>query len=164
MAFQPIGDWTADRIERLKKLYAAGMTGSQIAADLGGVTRNAVIGKIHRLGLELRGKKISTGPKAARRRPKGAHNIIPTSWGAGHRQFAEPSPIDFIDVVLDPLNISFADIRDHQCKSITNNDMTAPLYCGRFVSEGSHYCAPHRRLYYHAGKRQGARAASLVLA
>jgi len=44
-------DWTNERTERLKQLHAEGYSSSQIAADLGGVTRNAVIGKVHRLGL-----------------------------------------------------------------------------------------------------------------
>ena len=43
--------WTDERVELLKKLWADGLSASQIAAELGGVTRNAVIGKVHRLGL-----------------------------------------------------------------------------------------------------------------
>lgn len=46
--------WTDERIERLKKMWAEGATASQIADELGGVSRNAVIGKAHRLGLEQR--------------------------------------------------------------------------------------------------------------
>ena len=46
--------WTDERIERLKKMWADGATASQIADELGGVSRNAVIGKAHRLGLEQR--------------------------------------------------------------------------------------------------------------
>ena len=46
--------WTDERIERLKTMWANGATASQIADDLGGVSRNAVIGKAHRLGLEQR--------------------------------------------------------------------------------------------------------------
>ena len=41
--------WTDDRVEQLKKLWEAGLSASQIAAELGNVTRNAVIGKVHRL-------------------------------------------------------------------------------------------------------------------
>ncbi len=48
--------WTDERVERLKKLWNEGLSASQIAADLGGVTRNAVIGKVHRLGLSGRAK------------------------------------------------------------------------------------------------------------
>jgi GcrA cell cycle regulator len=46
--------WTDERIERLKELWTRGMTASQIADELGGVSRNAVIGKAHRLGLQAR--------------------------------------------------------------------------------------------------------------
>ena len=43
--------WTDERVEQLKQLWAEGLSASQIARQLGGVTRNAVIGKVHRLGL-----------------------------------------------------------------------------------------------------------------
>ena len=42
--------WTDERVETLKKMWAEGQSASQIAKELGGVTRNAVIGKVHRLG------------------------------------------------------------------------------------------------------------------
>ncbi len=47
--------WTDERVEKLKQLWGDGMSASQIAKALGGVTRNAVIGKVHRLGLSNRG-------------------------------------------------------------------------------------------------------------
>ena len=46
--------WSEDRVERLKALWADGLSASQVAKQLGGVTRNAVIGKVHRLGLSGR--------------------------------------------------------------------------------------------------------------
>jgi GcrA cell cycle regulator len=46
--------WTEERVETLKKLWLDGLSASQIAKQLGGVTRNAVIGKVHRLGLSGR--------------------------------------------------------------------------------------------------------------
>ncbi|MCA8878756.1 MAG: GcrA cell cycle regulator [Rhodobacteraceae bacterium] len=46
--------WTEERVETLKKMWADGQSASQIAKELGGVTRNAVIGKVHRLGLSNR--------------------------------------------------------------------------------------------------------------
>ena len=46
--------WTDERVELLKKLWAEGLSASQIAGRLGSVTRNAVIGKVHRLGLSGR--------------------------------------------------------------------------------------------------------------
>ena len=58
--------WTDERVELLKKLWADGLSASQIAAELGGITRNAVIGKVHRLGLSGRAKSpSSTRPAAA---------------------------------------------------------------------------------------------------
>ena len=52
--------WTDDRVEILKKLWVEGQSASQIAKELGGVTRNAVIGKVHRLGLSNRATSSSS--------------------------------------------------------------------------------------------------------
>jgi GcrA cell cycle regulator len=62
--------WPHNRVEQLKKLRDAGLSASQIAAELGNVSRNAVIGKVHRLGLSGRAKSLSS---AAPRRRK-AHS------------------------------------------------------------------------------------------
>ena len=53
--------WTEERIDRLKSMWAEGSTASQIAEELGGVSRNAVIGKAHRLGLESRPSPVKPG-------------------------------------------------------------------------------------------------------
>ena len=52
--------WTEDRVEKLKSMWTDGNSASQIAKELGGVTRNAVIGKVHRLGLSNRAGSIKT--------------------------------------------------------------------------------------------------------
>ena len=52
--------WTDDRVEVLKKVWVEGQSASQIAKELGGVTRNAVIGKVHRLGLSNRATSSSS--------------------------------------------------------------------------------------------------------
>jgi len=57
--------WTDERVELLKKMWGEGQSASQIAKELGGVTRNAVIGKVHRLGLSNR----STGASATKAAP-----------------------------------------------------------------------------------------------
>ncbi|ABD53937.1 GcrA family cell cycle regulator [Jannaschia sp. CCS1] len=58
--------WTDERVETLKKMWGEGQSASQIAKELGGVTRNAVIGKVHRLGLSNRsGGGASTPSKPA---------------------------------------------------------------------------------------------------
>lgn len=59
-------NWTDERVEKLKKLWAEGLSASQIAAQLGGVSRNAVIGKVHRLSLPGRAKAGGSAPAAAR--------------------------------------------------------------------------------------------------
>src|SRR5712672_3472721 len=63
--------WTDERVELLKKLWTDGLSASQIAAELGGITRNAVIGKVHRLGLSGRAKSPSS--TAPRQRKARAH-------------------------------------------------------------------------------------------
>ncbi|HEY8433613.1 MAG TPA: GcrA family cell cycle regulator [Sphingomicrobium sp.] len=61
--------WTEDRIERLKKMWHEGATASQIADELGGVSRNAVIGKAHRLGLEQRPSPVKPGDEKDAKKP-----------------------------------------------------------------------------------------------
>ncbi|MEM9580956.1 MAG: GcrA family cell cycle regulator [Pseudomonadota bacterium] len=66
--------WTDERVETLKKMWGEGQSASQIAKELGGVTRNAVIGKVHRLGLSNRqaagAAKTDAKAKAAKPAPK----------------------------------------------------------------------------------------------
>jgi len=68
--------WTDERIERLKELWSQGVTASQIADELGGVSRNAVIGKAHRLGLQSRPSPVKPNepdaPAPAAEKPKPA--------------------------------------------------------------------------------------------
>ena len=76
--------WTDERVETLKKMWGEGQSASQIAKELGGVTRNAVIGKVHRLGLSNRAgggggaakpaakDKPAAAPKKAAPKPKAA--------------------------------------------------------------------------------------------
>ena len=58
--------WTDERVETLKKMWGEGQSASQIAKELGGVTRNAVIGKVHRLGLSNRAGSGGNAGKAAK--------------------------------------------------------------------------------------------------
>jgi GcrA cell cycle regulator len=70
--------WTDERVELLKKMWSEGQSASQIAKELGGVTRNAVIGKVHRLGLSNR---TSPPPKneTAKSKPAGKPDSKPKS-------------------------------------------------------------------------------------
>ena len=62
--------WTDDRVEVLKKMWGEGQSASQIAKELGGVTRNAVIGKVHRLGLSNRAGSSSAATAKKEAKPK----------------------------------------------------------------------------------------------
>jgi GcrA cell cycle regulator len=64
--------WTDDRVEVLKKMWGEGKSASQIAKELGGVTRNAVIGKVHRLGLSNRSGGASPAKPAAKEKAPAA--------------------------------------------------------------------------------------------
>jgi len=77
--------WTDERIERLKKMWSAGATASQIADELGGVSRNAVIGKAHRLGLDARPSPVKPGEEKEKK-PAGA-----TSTAAKPAARADPA-------------------------------------------------------------------------
>lgn len=62
--------WTDERIEQLRQLWGKGITASQIADELGGVSRNAVIGKAHRLGLKARPSPVKSNDSAKKETAK----------------------------------------------------------------------------------------------
>jgi GcrA cell cycle regulator len=84
--------WTDERIETLKKMWDSGLTATQIAEELGGVSRNAVIGKAHRLGLPARPSPVKPNePKAAPApRPEPAPSAAPAA-AAPAAQPAQPA-------------------------------------------------------------------------
>jgi hypothetical protein len=161
--------WRDEKIVARTKELWADHTATQIAAMLVqefkvDVTRNSIIGFLHREKLTAEHKKVvhpKTRGQIRRRKP-----VMPTEANTRPVRSnpfqrppafrAEPFPSDFVDIVVDPLNITFADLADGQCKSIVNNDTSAPLYCGHFTEKGYHYCRQHRSLYYVPGKRNGA--------
>ncbi len=67
--------WTEERVETLKKMWAEGQSASQIAKELGGVTRNAVIGKVHRLGLSNRASGGTA--KVVKEKPAAKADAVP---------------------------------------------------------------------------------------
>src|SRR5207247_7634706 len=88
--------WTDERVEALKKLWTDGLSASQIAAELGGITRNAVIGKVHRLGLSGRAKSpSSTAPRP--RKPRAHSHImrVPRPAMRGNTALAHAYEYDF---------------------------------------------------------------------
>jgi hypothetical protein len=102
-----VAGWTDDRVEQLKKLWDAGLSASQIAAELGNITRNAVIGKVHRLGLSGRAKSPSSAaPRQRKARPAQHMMRISRPVSRGNTALAhafetepEPDPIAYDNVV-----------------------------------------------------------------
>lgn len=93
--------WTDERIATLQKMWEGGSTASQIAEELGGVSRNAVIGKAHRLGLKSRPSPVKANdkkkaakkasPKPAGTSKKAASNLKPAPKAAGPAGKAAPA-------------------------------------------------------------------------
>ena len=80
--------WTDERIDRLKKMWSEGATASQIADELGGVSRNAVIGKAHRLGLDARPSPVKPGEEKEKK--SAASGVAPPTPKPSLK--AEPAP------------------------------------------------------------------------
>ncbi|MEM1315530.1 MAG: GcrA family cell cycle regulator, partial [Pseudomonadota bacterium] len=80
--------WTDERVETLKTMWSEGKSASQIAKTLGGVTRNAVIGKVHRLGLSNR----AAAPKPAAAKPAAAAEEAKSPPPAAAKPAAAPEP------------------------------------------------------------------------
>jgi len=87
--------WTDERVELLKKMWGEGQSASQIAKELGGVTRNAVIGKVHRLGLSNRAGAApvpAAAAPAAAPKPEAKPKPAPKPVEAKARPAAKPTP------------------------------------------------------------------------
>ncbi|MBV9511746.1 MAG: GcrA cell cycle regulator [Caulobacteraceae bacterium] len=139
--------WSDDRVTALSKLWLDGLSASQIAKQLGGVTRNAVIGKVHRLGLSGRGAlsapsrpaRISTPVARAPRRT----SLVPT------RRPLLPA------VVVAPaegpgLVDNLVSLDAHRCKWPIGDPKSADFsFCGR-PADGR-YCAGHERVGVRPG-------------
>ena len=81
--------WTDERVETLKRMGGGGQSASQIAKELGGVTRNAVIGKVHRLGLSNRNDEA---PEAAAPAPEAKPAAAAAPAAAAPKPAPEPAP------------------------------------------------------------------------
>ncbi|WP_304613647.1 GcrA family cell cycle regulator [Paracoccus sp. (in: a-proteobacteria)] len=92
--------WTDDRVETLKRMWSEGQSASAIAKELGGVTRNAVIGKVHRLGLSNRTEEPETAapapapaPEPVAREKPAAPRAVPQPAAAPLRPEPAPEPV-----------------------------------------------------------------------
>lgn len=162
-------NWTDERVELLKKLWAEGLSASQIAAQLGGVSRNAVIGKVHRLKLSSRGRAGGAAPRqkkaatpassatAAQRRQRTVARPVATSIGATALkvQFQEDAiayehvlPVEDVVVPISR-NLKLVQLTERTCKWPNGDPLTEEFsFCGNDVGESGPYCTYHSRLAY----------------
>lgn len=152
--------WSEDRVALLRKLWAEGLSASQIAKQLGGVTRNAVIGKVHRLGLAGRAT-----PSRPAKRPVRASR--PRVMGPSAPRLRPASLLPTVVIPqLEPLRnedgktASVLTLNESMCKFPIGDPNDADFaFCGRGSASGP-YCADHARLAYQpsqARKRSTAR-------
>ena len=156
--------WTDERVDLLRKLWAEGLSASQIAAELGGVTRNAVIGKIHRLGLSGRNKGTAAGAprrKAATSRVSNGSTKAKTAGAAKNGTASAPTPRPAAELpdIEKPelLMLDLLQLTDQTCKfPVGDPQETGFGFCGVKVRDGDPYCEYHCRLAYQpaAERRQ----------
>lgn len=139
--------WHPEQEAELIKLWTAGVYGSVIASTLG-MTRNAVLGKVHRLGLM----------RAPRERP----NLKPQKRGVRRvsRERQPPTlrfrPPPVSETIKEPLNVSIYDLGPLHCRSVAGKSPEGvTLFCGHPIDPTAKngpsivpYCGGHARLYY----------------
>jgi GcrA cell cycle regulator len=163
--------WTEERVAELKKLWAEGHSASQIAKRLGSVTRNAVIGKVHRLGLSGRAtpsRPVKRPPRLARPKPQPIPRQAQASRGAAAlamREAAAPAPHVEADANIEPQRLPNGDmvtvltVKDSMCKWPIGDPADANFgFCGHACQEGSPYCAEHARVAFQPAKKRERRA------
>ncbi|MEO3386350.1 GcrA family cell cycle regulator [Mesorhizobium sp. CAU 1741] len=168
-------NWTDERVELLRKLWAEGLSASQIATQLGGVSRNAVIGKVHRLKLSARGRTSSAQPRAKKAASAGAPaksvsrqtRTVTASVGATAlavqfdaepvaRQMLRPSA----NVVV-PISrkLSLIQLSERTCKWPNGDPLSEEFsFCGNEAGDSGPYCGYHSKVAYQpASERRRAR-------
>lgn len=157
--------WDDGRIEQLKKLWSEGLSASQIASELGGVTRNAVIGKVHRLGLSGRAKAKPASvarPRAKTIVKQQAPIMRSTGSGGGGGVRGNLAVAEVLDVeliaqpkprenVVIPMSrrISIMELREGVCRWPLGDPLHADFaYCGSDCSVGKTYCEAHARIAF----------------
>jgi GcrA cell cycle regulator len=152
--------WNEERVALLRKLWAEGLSASQIAKQLGGVTRNAVIGKVHRLGLAGR----ATPSRPAKRPVRTARPRVIGPTAPRVRPASSLPQVVIPD--LEPLKLedgkaaTVLTINDSMCKYPIGDPTDADFaFCGRGVFGGHPYCQDHARLAYQPSQARKRRTA-----
>jgi GcrA cell cycle regulator len=163
--------WSDDRVELLSKLWGEGLSASQIAAALGGgVTRNAVIGKVHRLGLSGRAKPgAGAATRPAKQRPA---SPVPAQLDGGRTPPRDPEQLMRPTLAADQRweleqveipesqRVSIMELRDTTCRwPLGDPSKTDFAFCGGRAVAGLPYCGHHCRIAYQpAAERRRLRA------
>lgn len=162
--------WTDERVERLKKLWADGLSASQIAAQLGGVSRNAVIGKVHRLNLpgraksggqsSVRTKRATTAPRAPAYAGRTAAQTTRTAsrsgGGAALKQAVDAVAVEELDTrpveeVVVPISrrLTLVELSERTCKWPIGDPLQEGFhFCGNDSGDASPYCSYHAKLAF----------------
>lgn len=160
-------NWTDERVEMLRKLWSEGLSASQIAAQLGGVSRNAVIGKVHRLKLSARGRATaaparqkktaqgSSGAKVAARAAPTRPMTMTIGATALQAQFdAEPVARQVLRPVANvvvPISrrLQLIQLTERTCKWPNGDPLTEDFnFCGNDSAETGPYCSYHARIAF----------------
>jgi len=154
--------WTDERVELLKKLWSDGLSASQIAGEFGGITRNAVIGKVHRLGLSGRAKSATAGVPRPRKPRPAAQFTRPAARPVARGNTALAThALPFIEVEAEPEPELVDNIvpMGQRCTILQLTEATChwPIgdpgdpeffFCGGKSTTGHPYCAYHCRIAY----------------
>jgi GcrA cell cycle regulator len=145
--------WSPERVQKLRELFDQGLSCRDIANELGSVSRNAVIGKLTRLGL-TRGAAARQKPakRARARRAKSARPIdeltkdLQQQFAITRRRAAVPVfkaiEISDLNIEIAAARVSLIDATKDQCRYPAADDGSAIMVCGAPVREGS-YCIRH---------------------
>jgi len=133
--------WTDERVSLLRKLWGEGKTAAEIAGALGGVTRNAVIGKAHRLKLSNRISPIQQNVKTPAR-------SVPTI-----KPMKAVKPVAAPKTPFKIKGIKLVDLRERMCRWPLGDPKEADfIFCGHDNIAGLPYCPEHARLAYQAAR------------
>lgn len=146
--------WTDERVELLKKLWGEGLSASQIAGRLGSVTRNAVIGKVHRLGLS--GRATTSRMKSHRPRPRMAATkrmaktrFAQTGNPAFRALYQEPEAyVPAAEEIVIPMaeRKTIQTLTECSCRWPIGDPQAADFhFCGKNKVPGLPYCEFHAR-------------------
>jgi GcrA cell cycle regulator len=156
--------WTDERVTVLKKLWLEGLSASQIAKQLGGVTRNAVIGKVHRLGLSGRAapsQPTRTVYRAQRPRPAAQTPVAqPAPRRVAEPVIRAPQPAPIPDL---PGTATVLTLGAHMCKWPIGDPSGGDFsFCGRRTQQEGPYCIEHARVAYQPPQKKKGSANELV--